>query len=497
MANDFIKRLKYAMQRNREQLKLCKTREQREELHDEYEKLGNELACALTMPSPPPGGVTFARPASSSHSESGDFSISTPLASSARTASSVHSESGEFSVSTPLAPLARTASSAHSEPGEFSASMPLASLARTASTTLPDLMPGVTSTNDTGDTDTNIRNINYSTTLNLIVEKISGRKMHELSFSNNVASYTTDVEPVPRQRAEVAGGWSADFLNKITRVPVEDCSGSVVYLSPCGPVSSVNSSPDERRQPVGATALTERFYNCRQVNFDFALSHDRMDGFGSVPEFAESVRSSFERHRSLDVLRIGFNGTHYAQFSNIKENPNLEDCGVGWLQKIREEAPERVLTGLSVASQTGGSYGDYANTDALVWDAVNTVIEEQYQTDLTVVCSHETLTRRNRPFFEKAGSSMLPNVETLAAQKLIDEKAINQLPVVTVPGFPDNAILITPLTNLALYYHKSAIRGLIRNEPEYNRLAFYTSWSLDWIVQAYEPVCLIDGIDWK
>ncbi|WP_223715847.1 P2 family phage major capsid protein [Escherichia coli] len=474
MANDFIKRLKYAMQRNREQLKLCKTREQREELHDEYEKLENELVCALTMPSPPPGAVTFARPASSSHSESGDFSTSTPLASSARTASSVHSESGEFS-----------------------SSAPLASSARTASTMLPDLMPGIISTNHTGDTDTNIRNINYSTTLNLIVEKISGRKMHELSFSNNVASYTTDAEPVPRQRAEVAGGWSADFLNKITRVPVEDCSGAVVYLSPCGPVSSVNSSPDERRQPVGATALTERSYNCRQVNFDFALSHDRMDGFGSVPEFAESVRSSFERQRSLDVLRIGFNGTHYAQFSNIEENPNLEDCGVGWLQKIREEAPERVLSGLSVASPTGASYGDYANIDALVWDALNTAIEEQYQIDLAIVCSSETMTRRNRSFFEKAGGALMPNAETLAARKLIEEKTINQLPVVTVPGFPDDAILITPLTNLALYYHKSATRGLIRNEPEYNRLAFYTSWSLDWIVQAYEPVCLIDGIEWK
>ena len=451
MAGDFIERLKHAMQRNREQLKLCKTREQREELHDEYEKLENELASAFTMLSPPRDVVTFAQ----------------------------------------------SAPSAHSEPGERSDLMPLASSARNASATPPDLMPGVTSTNHTGAPDINMRNINYSTTLNLIIEKISGRNMHELNFSNNVASYTTDVEPVPRQRAEVAGDWPADFLNKITRIPVEDCSGSVVYISPCGPVSSVNSSPDERRQPIGAAALTGRFYNCQQVNFDFALPHDKIDGFGGVPGFSESVRLSFERQRCLDVLRIGFNGTHYSQFSNIKENPNLEDCGVGWLQKIREEAPERVLSGLSVASPMGGSYGDYANTDALVWDAVNAVIEERYQVDLAIVCSSETMTRRNRPFFEKAGDALRQNAETLAARKLIEENAINQLPVVTVPGFPDNAILITPLTNLALYYHKSAIRGLIKNEPEHNRLAFYTSWSLDWIVQDYEPVCLIDEIDWK
>jgi hypothetical protein len=41
---------------------------------------------------------------------------------------------------------------------------------------------------------------------------------------------------------------------------------------------------------------------------------------------------------SLDRIMIGFNGTKYSDPSDRAANPLLQDCGIGWLEKIRNEA---------------------------------------------------------------------------------------------------------------------------------------------------------------
>ncbi|EIY9657447.1 P2 family phage major capsid protein, partial [Escherichia coli] len=237
-------------------------------------------------------------------------------------------------------------------------------------------------------------------------------------------------------------------------------------------------------------------YRCEQVNFDFALSYDNVDAHASANGLEGSARAAFERRKWLDLIQIGFNGTHYAAESDPETYTGRDDCGVGWLQKFRNEAAGRVISGLSVSSPKSNTRGTHHTIDALVLDAWQSMIDEQWQEGIVAVCSHNTLVRKQWPLINRLDPSQM-NQEILLNEEIIKNPVLGNLPAVTVPFFPDNAVLITPLANLCLYWQRGSVRGLVKNEPQYNRLAFYESCNLDWVVGQYEAGCLLDGIDWK
>jgi hypothetical protein len=70
-----------------------------------------------------------------------------------------------------------------------------------------------------------------------------------------------------------------------------------------------------------------------------------MDAWAHQPNFQPLISSAMARQMSLDRIMIGFNGTSYADPSDRAANPLLQDCGIGWLQKIRNEAAHRRITG--------------------------------------------------------------------------------------------------------------------------------------------------------
>ena len=330
---------------------------------------------------------------------------------------------------------------------------------------------------------------------NCAIESITGKHPKDLHFSGDTARYSSEVEPVPRQSATLASGWQANFLAEITPVPVTDISGRVVLVDASGPLART-SPPHERRSPLQAHSLVSRGYRCEQVNFDFALNYDNVDAHASANGLEGSARAAFERRKWLDLIQIGFNGTHYADTSDPGTYPGRDDCGVGWLQKFRNEAAGRVISGLSVSSPKSNTRGTHHTIDALVLDAWQSMIDEQWQEGIVAVCSHNTLVRKQWPLINRLDPSQM-NQEILLNEEIIKNPVLGNLPAVTVPFFPDNAVLITPLANLCLYWQRGSVRGLVKNEPQYNRLAFYESCNLDWVVGQYEAGCLLDGIDWK
>ena len=79
---------------------------------------------------------------------------------------------------------------------------------------------------------------------------------------------------------------------------------------------------------------------------------------------------------------IGFNGTHRAKTSDRTANKMLEDVNIGWLQKVRTDAPLHVVS--DVKGEDGqvisavirvGKDGDFNNLDALVMSAVDEIID--------------------------------------------------------------------------------------------------------------------------
>ena len=142
---------------------------------------------------------------------------------------------------------------------------------------------------------------------------------------------------------------------------------------------------------------------------------------------------------------------------------------------------------------TVGSTGDYKNLDALVKQAVDSLIDEVHQdaTDLVVICGRSLLNDKNFAILNQDQD----NQNTLAGQVLVGQKQIGGLPAVRVPFFPDNTFLITSLDNLSIYYQEGGKRRFIREEPEKNRVADYQSSNEDYVIEAYEKVALVENIE--
>ncbi len=98
------------------------------------------------------------------------------------------------------------------------------------------------------------------------------------------------------------------------------------------------------------------------------------------------IRDAIVKRQALDRIMIGFNGVKRAKTSNRSENPLLQDVNKGWLQKIREDAPDHVMGSTTTGGETTpgavkvGKGGEYANLDAVVMDAVNELIDVVYGT---------------------------------------------------------------------------------------------------------------------
>ncbi len=108
-------------------------------------------------------------------------------------------------------------------------------------------------------------------------------------------------------------------------------------------------------------------YKCEQTNFDTVLTYAKLDLWAKFQDFQVRIRNAIVKRQALDRIMIGFNGVKRAKTSNRSENPLLQDVNKGWLQKIREDAPEHVMGSTTTGGETTpgavkvGKGGEYAN----------------------------------------------------------------------------------------------------------------------------------------
>ncbi|HEI6967676.1 TPA: P2 family phage major capsid protein, partial [Yersinia enterocolitica] len=181
-------------------------------------------------------------------------------------------------------------------------------------------------------------------------------------------------------------------------------------------------------------------------------------------------------------------------------NPLLQDIAPGWLQKYRTNAATRVMS--KVIGDDGevvsekirvGHGGDYVNLDALVMDATNNMIAEWHQEDpeLVVITGRQLMQDKYFPIVNKEQE----NSETLAADLIISQKRIGNLPAIRVPFFPANAFLITRLDNLSIYWLEDSHRRHIDENAKRDRIENYESIKQDYVVEDYACGCLVENIE--
>lgn len=305
-----------------------------------------------------------------------------------------------------------------------------------------------------------------------------------------------NVLPSVQQSLETAIQESSDFLGRINIIGVSEQEGEAILLGVNGPIAGrTNTAGGNRRNPADRSALAKDAYSCKQTNFDSAFPYALIDAWAKFPDFQPRLTAAIAQRQALDRIMIGFNGTSAAAATDIGANPLLQDVNIGWLQKIRTGAPDRVLDEVVAASGkvTVGATGDYKTLHGVVFDAVQ-MLEPWHRSrpDLVVMVSRDLLHNKLLAAVEKGAAS---NQEENASDEIVTKARLGGLPIVDAPFFPAGTVLVTTLSNLSIYFQEGARRRHVKDEPEYDRIADYQSSNDAYVIEDFGLVALASNIE--
>ena len=305
-----------------------------------------------------------------------------------------------------------------------------------------------------------------------------------------------NVLPSVQQSLETAIQESSDFLGRINIIGVSEQEGEAILLGVNGPIAGrTNTAGGNRRNPADRSALGKDAYSCKQTNFDSAFPYALIDAWAKFPDFQPRLTAAIAQRQALDRIMIGFNGTSAAAATDIGANPLLQDVNIGWLQKIRTGAPDRVLDEVVAASGkvTVGATGDYKTLHGVVFDAVQ-MLEPWHRSrpDLVVMVSRDLLHNKLLAAVEKGAAS---NQEENASDEIVTKARLGGLPIVDAPFFPAGTVLVTTLSNLSIYFQEGARRRHVKDEPEYDRIADYQSSNDAYVIEDFGLVALVENIE--
>ncbi|MFV0625215.1 phage major capsid protein, P2 family [Sphingomonas sp. ac-8] len=306
---------------------------------------------------------------------------------------------------------------------------------------------------------------------------------------------TFTVDPSVEQKLETRAQESSAFLSQINVFPVDELKGEKIGITMGGPIANrTDTSAGDRRKPVDPTGLDEIGYELAQTNFDTYLPYGKLDAWAKFPDFETRIQGAILERIQLDRIMIGFNGTSVAK-NHDPAKTLLQDVNIGWLEQLRRFNQARVMDeGGKVAGKvTVGKGGDYATVDALVWDAVQSLLPSwaKGRTDLVAICGAGLL---HDKYFPLINQDEKPT-EQIARDLIMSSKRLGGRQAAEVPFMIDNAVLITPFKNLSLYYQNGKRRRHIVEEPQYNRVTDYQSSNEGYVVEDLDLACMVENIE--
>ena len=322
---------------------------------------------------------------------------------------------------------------------------------------------------------------------------------------NGIAASDLDkkfaVEPSVTQTLFDKIQQSSSFLKLINMVTVGELTEEKVGIDVTGSIASTaDTDGGVERKTADFGKLDSYRYFCHPVNFDYHLKYSKLDLWARFQDFQIRIRNAIIKRQALDYITIGFNGVSRAATSDRAQNPLLQDVAVGGLQKYRNDAPERVMSSITAKDGTVisdtikvGKGGHYANLDALVMDAFESLVAEIHREnpEMVVICGRRILTDKYFPMINKFQA----NSEQLAGELIISQKTIGQLQAVRAPFFPANSVFITTLDNISIYLYEDGHRRHIVENPKLDQVENYEQVKVDFVVEDYEAGCLIENIE--
>lgn len=325
----------------------------------------------------------------------------------------------------------------------------------------------------------------------MISEVAAAQGISKEQVSNGYTIAPTAVQTMYDEIAQ-----NTELLQKINLRPKTEKVGEVIGLS-SGLIGSNTDTTGagKERKPKPIHNLSGRKYSLEKTNFDAALRYDEIDQWAHLTDFPKHINKKIAESIALSLVTIGMNGTSRADDSDASTNTMLQDVAKGWLQKMREENKARCI-GTAGTSVTSVPYGplatNYKNLDAVVTDALN-IMDERFadRSDFVVLASRRTVGDKYLRIVNKSGDTA---TEIEAGGRLNKERTLGGLPVMYVPNMPQNTLLITPLSNLSIYYQISGERRLIVDNPRKDQLESLQSKNIDFIVEEYGAAVLIENL---
>lgn len=312
----------------------------------------------------------------------------------------------------------------------------------------------------------------------------------ETAQANGVPDVTEkfNLSPSVEQRLVEQMGESSDFLKVINIIGVTEQKGQKLGLGVGSPIASRTNTQENERQTAYVGSLGSDEYDCKQTNFDTHLDYRVLDAWSVFPDFKSRYRRAVMKRMALDRIMTGWNGTSAAAVTDRETNPLLQDVNIGWIEKVRLNAPARLMgydsEGLATTDEyTVGEGGNYGTLDAIAFDVMSNLLDPWYANgdDLVLIIGRELWVNHGLTLYNDNRAA----TERNALQVWFAKEAIAGLKTVTVPFFPARGLVITSYDNLSLYFQSSAVRRAIIDNPKRDRIEEYLSSNDAYVVEDY------------
>ena len=296
------------------------------------------------------------------------------------------------------------------------------------------------------------------------------------------------VEPSVGQTLESKIQESADFLQRINIMPVDDIKGDKLGMSATGTIAGRTDTDSNDRKTNDPTGLDSSEYECAKTDFDTHIKYKTLDLWSKFKNFQTIWRDNVVQQIARDRMMIGFNGTSRAADTDRDANPLLEDVNIGWLEKIRQNASGA----RHLANYTLGESGNVKNIDALVLDAISSFLEPWHRTgtDLVVIAGRNIVADK---YVALTDGNEAPT-ERAALATLMANKQLGNVPTMMVPFFPEDAFMVGRLDALSIYWQEESRRRTIMDNPKRDRIEDFQSVNEDYVVEDFGAFAFVEGI---
>ncbi|WMP17336.1 phage major capsid protein, P2 family [Thiothrix lacustris] len=312
----------------------------------------------------------------------------------------------------------------------------------------------------------------------------------DTALANGVQDVTEkfSLSPSVEQRLVEQMGESTDFLKRINLISVTEQKGQKLGLGVGSPIASRTDTSSQTRETAFVGSLAADQYETKQTNFDTHIGYSVMDAWAVFPDFHHRYRRHVMKRMALDRIMIGWNGTSAATATDRITNPLLQDVNVGWVEKVRQNDPARLMGYASDGEVTEDVYkvgegGDYGTLDALAFDLMSNLLDPWHMggDDLVLIIGRELWVNHGLTLYNDNRAASERN----ALQVWFANEAVAGLKTVTLPFFPPRGMVITSYDNLSLYFQGGAIRRAIIDNPKRDRVEEYLSSNDAYVVEDY------------